>query len=74
MREAETLKELTGSQSALRKRLLKILKKNPQSIRTFAKEIGISYTSLGNFLNGMDMDFKNYFKIENYVEKKEIEV
>lgn len=53
-----------------RKLLLDYLKKNKKSIVTFAKEIGVSTSSLYKFLNqGLDIRLSTWSIIEKHIKK-----
>ncbi len=49
--------------------LLQFMKKYPQSIRHYSKDIGISAPTLKSFLIGNSGDYKTVSLIDNYLEK-----
>jgi len=67
-------KELVENQQQIRIKLTNVMIKNPEPLRKLAASIGISPTTLLQFLKHQkDVDFVPLFKIYNYVLQKESE-
>ena len=61
-------------QSEVRDRLMILFRKHPHYLVFMAKDIGIHFNTLNNFLKkGKDVEYVPLIKILNYVEKKEKE-
>ena len=69
------VKSLKESRSRLRERFLRVYRFELRELSKTASDIGLSYTSLYNFVNSIKNDFRyvTLCKIEDYVIKKEKE-
>lgn len=62
-------KNLLENQAEIRKKLFKMIQKNPQSMRKLSKEMGIGINTLIRFLDDSDVEFAPLQKIINWMDK-----
>lgn len=66
-------KEFMEIQPDVRRRFNEVLRDNPQSLRSLAKEIGVAYSTLLRWLRGeINCEYMNLCKFDNWIKSREV--